>query len=217
MNQKLQAWIETVLARLALIHEEVLPALTFKSPFELLVSTILSAQCTDARVNLVTPALFARFPDPASLSVAARDSRTLAELETLIHSTGFFRAKARNLASLGDQLVKKHGGKVPETMEELVELPGVGRKTAGVILSVCYNIPAIIVDTHFGRVARRLGLAVATDPAKLEKEIADLLPQRHWVECGRLLNLHGRKICLARSPRCELCPLAYGCPSRVLP
>lgn len=213
MKESLPEWAETALRLLAPIHLETLPALAFSSPFQLLVATVLSAQCTDARVNLVTPALFARFPDPASLADAARDSRVLAELEALIHSTGFYRAKARNLAALGDLLERKHGGTVPRTMEELVELPGVGRKTAGVVLSVCHGIPAIIVDTHFGRVARRLGLASSTDPTKVEREIAALLPENRWTECGRLLNLHGRKICLSKTPRCALCPLSRDCPS----
>jgi endonuclease-3 len=211
-----RAWAEEVLERLAPIHTERLPALDYRSPFELLVATVLSAQCTDARVNTVTPALFRRFPDPLSLAEATRNDGVLTELETLIHSTGFFRAKARNLAALGAKLENEYGGRVPGTMEELVSLPGVGRKTAGVILSACFGVPAIIVDTHFGRVARRLGFASAEDPAKLEAEIAAYLPRERWIECGLLLNLHGRKRCYSRSPDCAGCEIAYGCPSKAL-
>jgi len=210
---ELRAWAEKVLRLLAPLHPEQLPALDFRNPFELLVATILSAQCTDARVNRTTPALFARFPDAAALAAASRDGRALAELEALVHSTGFFRAKARNLSLMAAALEERHGGRVPATMDELTALAGVGRKTAGVILSVCWGAPAIVVDTHFGRVARRIGLARETDPVKLEAEIAAFLPEKLWNECGRLLNLHGRKICRARAPDCGKCPVD-ACPTR---
>ncbi len=213
-NEALRLRAEAVLDRLAPIHTAPLPALSFGSPFELLAATILSAQCTDARVNLVTPALFARFPDPASLAAAAENSDVLTELELLIRSTGFFRAKARNLSLMAKALRDLHGGEVPGTMEELTALAGVGRKTAGVVLSVCFGVPAIVVDTHFGRVARRLALASSEDPIKLEAEIAAYLPRDRWIECGRLLNLHGRVFCAARKPLCGECPISESCPAR---
>ncbi len=212
-DENLRLRAEAILSLLAPIHPEQLPALDYGSPFELLVATVLSAQCTDARVNTVTPALFARFPDPRSLAEAARDDGARSELETLVHSTGFFRAKARNLSLLAVSLLENFGGNVPSTMEELTSLPGVGRKTAGVILSACFGSPAIIVDTHFGRVARRLALASSTDPAKLEAEIAAYLPRDRWIECGRLLNLHGRTHCFARKPDCGGCVVSRLCPS----
>jgi endonuclease-3 len=213
---ELQARAEAVLERLAPIHREALPSLRFRSPFELLVATVLSAQCTDARVNTVTPALFAHFPDPRSLAAASRDEVKRAELESIIFSTGFYRAKARSLSLLALEIVEKHHGAVPGTMEALTALPGVGRKTAGVILSVCFGVPAIIVDTHFGRVARRLRLAESADPVKLEAEIAEYLPKEKWTECSRLLNLHGRKLCFSRAPDCGACVLSADCPSRSL-
>ena len=212
-KEELRLRTEAILALLAPIHPAPLPALDFGSPFQLLVATVLSAQCTDARVNTVTPALFARFPDVRALATAARDDEVRAELEDLIHSTGFFRAKARNLSLLAQSIQKNYDGNVPSTMEDLTSLPGVGRKTAGVVLSACFGIPAIIVDTHFGRVARRLELASSTDPGKLEVEIAEFLPEERWIDCGRLLNLHGRSYCFARKPDCGGCVVARLCPS----
>lgn len=186
------------------------PALDFASPFQLLVATVLSAQCTDAMVNTVTPALFARWPDPAALATA--DS---AELEAAIHSTGFFRAKARHLMSLSRAILADHGGEVPLTMEDLTALSGVGRKTAGVVLSVFAGAPAIIVDTHFGRVSRRLGFSAEEDPGKLERDIARFIPEKRWTDFSHQLNLHGRATCTARSPRCPACPVARYCPSQI--
>ena len=159
-------------------------------------------------MNKVTPVLFKRFPTPEAL--AAADP---AEVEQIVHPTGFFRAKARNLKALSRLLVERFGGEVPRTMEELVTLPGVGRKTAGVVLSACFGESAIIVDTHFGRVCRRLELARAEEPARLEREIAELLPRERWTEASHVLNRHGRDYCKARAPRCGDCPVAALCPS----
>ena len=199
---------ETVLARLDSIHPENRPALDHSNPFELLVATVLSAQCTDAMVNRVTPSLFSRFPDPAALALSSRE-----ELESLIHSAGFFRAKASNIAALSRLIRERHGGEVPRTMEELVALPGVGRKTAGVVLSACFGQPAIIVDTHFGRVARRLAFTLNEDPLKIEKDIASFLPPERWTRFSHVLNRHGRNPCISRAPRCGDCPLNDMCPS----
>ncbi len=199
---------ERVLDILAPAYPDLVPLLDYRSPFELLVATVLSAQCTDAMVNRVTPTLFARFPSPAALAGAP-----VPELEDIVHPTGFFRAKARNLIALSAILVERFGGEVPRTMEELVTLPGVGRKTAGVVLSACFGRSAIIVDTHFGRVCRRLAFARAEDPERLEREIAELLPRARWTEASHVLNRHGRDYCKARAPRCGDCPVAALCPS----
>ena len=175
--------------------------------FQLLVSTILSAQCTDARVNSVTPALFRRLPTPAAMAAAGP------ELEELIRSTGFFNAKARSLRGACRAIVDKHGGKVPRTMEELNALPGVGRKTANVVLGNAFGAPdGVVVDTHVGRLARRLGWSGATDPEKVERDLNALLPRSEWVFAGHALILHGRRTCTSRSPRCSGCLLEEICP-----
>ena len=200
---------DRILAALAPLYPAPLPALDFGSPFQLLVATVLSAQCTDAMVNTVTPALFARWPGPAELAAAAP-----AELEAAIHSTGFFRAKARHLVGLSAALVRNHGGEVPLSWEALTALPGVGRKTAGVVLSVFADEPAIIVDTHFGRVSRRLGFTAETDPGKVERDVARALPADRWTLFSHRLNMHGRATCVARKPRCSACAIRDDCPSR---
>lgn len=175
--------------------------------FQLLVSTILSAQCTDARVNVVTPALFRRFPTAAEMAAAGN------ELEELIRSTGFFNAKARSIRGACRAIVEKHGGRVPRTMEELNALPGVGRKTANVVLGNAFGAPdGVVVDTHVGRLARRLGWSRHADPEKVEKDLNALLPRETWVFSGHALILHGRRVCPSRSPRCGSCPLAAICP-----
>ena len=175
--------------------------------FQLLVSTILSAQCTDARVNAVTPALFRRFPSPAAMAAAGP------ELEELIRSTGFFNAKARSLRGACRAIVEKHGGRVPRTMEELNALPGVGRKTANVVLGNAFGAPdGVVVDTHVGRLAPRLGWSGATDPEKVERDLNALLPRGEWVFAGHALILHGRRTCTSRSPRCSGCLLEEICP-----
>jgi len=175
--------------------------------FQLLVSTILSAQCTDARVNSVTPALFRRFPTPAAMAGAG------AELEELIRSTGFFNAKARSIRGACRAIVAEHRGKVPRTMPELNALPGVGRKTANVVLGNAFGAPdGVVVDTHVGRLARRLGWSRHADPEKVERDLNALLPREEWVFAGHALILHGRRTCSSRSPRCPECPLADLCP-----
>ena len=182
-------------------------ALVHAGPLQLLVATILSAQCTDVRVNLVTPALFARFSDAAAFADAAS-----AELESLIRSTGFFRAKARNIMACCKQLVEHHGGAVPQTMDELLQLNGIGRKTANVILGVGYDVPGIPVDTHVTRLSRRMGLTVHGDPVKIESDLMALVPRKEWTRFGLRMILHGRQVCVARKPRCEKCKLAPLCP-----
>lgn len=182
--------------------------LDFRDPFELLVATVLSAQTTDVRVNQVTPALFVRFPDAAALAGADRT-----ELEELIRPTGFFRAKAQSLLGLAQALVEQHGGEVPARMEDLVRLPGVGRKTANVVLGNAFGVPGLPVDTHVGRVARRLGLTTEEDPVAVEHALGALLPRSAWVMASHRLIIHGRRTCHARRPACGACPLASLCPS----
>lgn len=183
-------------------------ALEHRNPFELVVATILSAQCTDARVNLTTPALFTRYPDAAALAAAHP-----AELETLIHATGFFRNKARNLIGLGQALVAKHSGRVPSDPEALGALPGVGQKTANVVLANAFGVPALAVDTHIYRVARRLGLSEATTPEKVEADLCSLFPRATWIDLHHQLIWHGRRTCDARKPACGSCPVEKLCPT----
>ncbi|PWT84141.1 MAG: endonuclease III [Proteobacteria bacterium] len=192
---------------LAKLYPDAHCALHYENPLQLLIATILSAQCTDVRVNMVTPALFARYPDAAAFAVAKPK-----ELEKAIQSTGFFRNKARNIIACCKELVAKHGGEVPGTMEELVPLPGIGRKTANVILGNAFNVPGITVDTHVGRLSRRLGLTVHTDPVKVERDLMDLLPAREWTMFSHRMIFHGRQVCHSRKPNCAGCTLASFCP-----
>jgi endonuclease-3 len=188
-------------------------SLSFDSPFQLLAATILSAQCTDARVNAVTPELFSRFPTPRDMAAAPPGS-----LEELVRSTGFFNAKARSLRGAARAIEEKHGGEVPRTMEALNALPGVGRKTANVVLGNAFGAPdGVVVDTHVGRLARRLGWSRATDPEKVERELNALVPHRLWTWIAHALILHGRAACTARSPRCDACPLERLCPKAGVP
>ncbi len=182
--------------------------LDFGTPFQLLVATVLSAQTTDKRVNQVTPALFAAYPDPAALASADREA-----VERLIQPTGFFRAKTESLLKLSQALVERYDGQVPGRLEELVTLPGVGRKTANVVLGNGFGVPGITVDTHFGRLARRFGWTQETDPVKLEHEVGALFPKRDWTMLSHHLIWHGRRICHARNPACGACPVARWCPS----
>jgi len=182
--------------------------LNFSTPLELLVAVILSAQCTDERVNQVTPALFARYPSAADYAAADR-----AELEELIRPTGFFRNKASSLIRLGAALVERHGGEVPGTLEELVRLPGVGRKTANVVLGEAFGVPGITVDTHFSRLTRRWLWTDSDDPVKIEHEVGELFPRKEWTMLSHRVIFHGRRICHARKPACGACPLAKDCPS----
>jgi endonuclease-3 len=198
-----------ILRRLDRAYPEASCALVHHDPLELLVATILSAQCTDARVNLVTPALFARCPTAAGYAAIPA-----AELEDLIRSTGFFRNKARALRALGATLVERHDGRVPESMAELVALPGVGRKTANVVLGNAFGRnEGIVVDTHVGRLARRLGLTRADDPVAVERELLPLFPRTRWADLAHLLIAHGRAVCKAPRPRCAACALAALCPA----
>jgi len=198
-----------ILARLRREYPDAHTALAHRDAFELLVATILSAQCTDKRVNEVTPALFRRFPTPRDLAGAS-----LAELEELVRTTGFYHNKARALLGLGQALVAEHGGKVPASMEELRRLPGVGRKTANVVLGNAFgqNV-GVVVDTHVQRLSRRLGLTAETDPEKIERDLMDLVPQPDWTLWSNLLIAHGRKVCQARRPLCASCVVADLCPS----
>jgi endonuclease-3 len=179
------------------------------SPYELLVATILSAQCTDKRVNIVMPLLFKRYPTPEALAAADRD-----ELEALIRSTGFFRSKASHILGASEAIVLRHGGEVPRTMEEMTALPGVGRKTANVVLSVAFGLPGLPVDTHVTRLSGRLGLTASDDPVQIERDLCGLFPPAEWGVLSLRLILHGRRVCAAQRPRCESCELADLCPSR---
>jgi endonuclease-3 len=182
------------------------------NPFQLLVATILSAQCTDARVNQVTRDLFRAYPDAAALAGAS-----LSDLETAVRSTGFFRSKAKSLSGCARALIERHGGEVPRTMGEMTRLPGVGRKTANVVLGAGYGLPSgIVVDTHMARLARRLGLSRSADPERIEKDLMDLVPASDWIFFSIAAILHGRYVCQARLPRCGVCPLRRPCPSRHL-
>lgn len=196
-----------VLAILARTYPDARCALHFDSPFQLLVATILSAQCTDQQVNRVTPELFRRFPDAAALAQASLD-----ELEQIVHSTGFYRSKARNLLSMAKALVMSNGGEVPHSLDELVALPGVGRKTANVVLGTTFGIPGMVVDTHIKRVSFRLGWTRHHDPVKIEGDLCALLPRAVWTAAGHLLIHHGRAICKAPVPLCTACPLLPECP-----
>jgi endonuclease-3 len=192
---------------LARLYPDAHCALHYQDPLQLLIATILSAQCTDVRVNMVTPALFRRYPDATAF--AAADP---AELEKAIQSAGFFRNKARNIIGCCKELVARYGGQVPRTMEELVPLPGIGRKTANVILGNAYEVPGITVDTHVGRLSRRLGLTTHIDPAKVERDLMALLPPREWTMFSHRMIFHGRQVCFARKPNCAGCGLARLCP-----
>ena len=198
------------LAILEATYPDAVTALDYRSPFELLIAVILSAQCTDARVNLTTPALFARYPDPAAL--AAADP---AEVETIIKSCGFFRTKARNIIAAAQGLVERHGGAVPRVRDALEALPGVGRKTANVVMSVAFEEAAFAVDTHVFRVAHRLGLTLGKTPRGVEDDVTKLVPPAKWRHAHHWLILHGRAICKAPVPHCGVCPVTM-CPSRAL-
>jgi endonuclease-3 len=193
---------------LALLYPDAHTELNFGSPLELLVATILSAQTTDKRVNLVTPTLFARYPTAADYAAANRD-----ELEKIIQSTGFYHAKSTSLMGLGQALCERFGGEVPGRLKDLVTLPGVGRKTANVVLGNAFGIPGITVDTHFGRLARRFGWTTDTDPVKVEAQVATLIPRKDWTDLSQRMIWHGRRVCHAQRPACGACGLARLCPS----
>jgi endonuclease-3 len=182
--------------------------LDFTNPLELLVATVLSAQTTDVRVNEVTPTLFARYGTAADYAAADR-----ADLEKIIQPTGFFRAKSDTLVKLGAKLVEDYGGEVPRRLDQLVTLPGVGRKTANVVLGNAFGVPGITVDTHFGRLSRRFGWTTSEDPVVVEQDVAELFPKRDWTMLSHRVIFHGRRTCHSRRPACGACPVADLCPS----
>jgi endonuclease-3 len=208
----LRAHAAALLDRLLAQYPDAHCALDFSNPFELLCATILSAQCTDKRVNIVTPALFARYPNANALAAARQE-----DVEELVKSTGFFRSKAKSLIGMATGLVERHGGQVPADMESLVVLPGVGRKTANVILGNAFGRnDGIVVDTHVGRLSNRLALTSQSDAVKIEQALVPLFPQEHWTMLSHLLIEHGRQVCEARSPKCGACFLADVCPSALV-
>ena len=196
-----------ILKRLKVLYPVAICELDHESPFQLLAATILSAQCTDARVNMVTPALFAEYPTAQAMSVA-----DISRVEELVRSTGFYQTKAKNLIGMAAAVMNRYGGEVPREIEELVTLPGVGRKTANVLRSVVFDLPGLAVDTHVGRLSRRLGLTVEEDPVKVEYELNALFPPEEWGGFSLRLILHGRRVCDAKKPACHLCELNDICP-----
>ena len=199
---------KTLVQRLREAYPDAHCSLDFGSPFQLVIATILSAQCTDKRVNMVTPELFRRWPDAATLAGAKQR-----DLEAVIRSTGFFRAKAKSLLGCARALVDRHGGEVPRTIEELVRLPGVGRKTANVVLGTAFGIASgVVVDTHVGRISRRLGLTRAADAVRAERDLVRVVPRENWIEFSHWLIEHGRGVCSARRPVCDDCSLLDLCP-----
>jgi endonuclease-3 len=207
---KASADVVVMLDRLAAIHPDAHCELVHKNPFELVVATVLSAQTTDVAVNKATPALFAKYPDAKALAAAdpARD------VEPILSSLGMYRQKSKNVVGLAKKLVADHGGEVPRSLAELVKLPGVGRKTANVVLGVAFNAPeGVVVDTHVQRIAQRLGWTTNTEPEKIEQDLCGLIPQDRWDQTSHVLIFHGRRICFARKPNCEGCGVSDACPS----
>jgi endonuclease III len=199
--------VGAIIEALEVLYPDAVCALHFQNPLQLLVATILSAQCTDVRVNIVTPALFARYKKAADYATC-----DIEDLEQFIKSTGFFRNKAKNIRGCCQAIMERYGGNVPGKLEELITLPGVGRKTANVILGNAFETPGITVDTHVGRLSRRLGLTKLTDPVKVEFALMEIVPQPEWTNFSHMLILHGRNVCFARKPHCETCTLATLCP-----
>lgn len=207
MKTKLKDWARKIFSQLKKSRTNASVELCYSTSFELLVATILSSQCTDVRVNSVTPTLFTRYPKP--LDFARADPW---ELESIIRSTGFYRRKAQSLIKVGRLLVDRFQGQVPHTMEDLTSLPGIGRKTASVILGTCFGQPALIVDTHVKRVANRLKFSTNSDPEKIEYDLQEIFPRSEWFFVSNRLLLHGRYVCLARKPKCERCVIYDDCP-----
>ncbi|CAB5049152.1 unannotated protein [freshwater metagenome] len=189
-------------------YPEIRCELDFKNPLELIVATVLSAQCTDKRVNTITPAVFKKYKTAKAYAEA-----DIHELEELVFQAGFYRAKARHIKGIGIKLLTEFDGKVPRTLEELITLPGVGRKTANVVLGHAFDIPGITVDTHFGRLSRRFGWTKDMDPVKVERTVGELIPQAEWTNLSQCMIWHGRRICHSRKPACAACPVAKLCPS----
>jgi endonuclease-3 len=206
-SSSLKTRARQIVRRLAKEYPNAKCALEHENPLQLLIATILSAQCTDKRVNMVTPALFRRYPDTAAFAKAHPP-----ELENAIASTGFFRNKTKNIIACCRQILDEHGGEVPGSMEELFKLPGVGRKTANVILGNAFGVPGITVDTHVARLSRRLGLTTHTDAVKIEHDLMQLIPKKEWTMFSHRMIFHGRQVCFARKPNCPGCVLADICP-----
>ena len=207
-QKKEQYRVSEIVRRLADEYPDATCALYHETPYQLLVATILSAQCTDARVNMVTPQLFRRYPNPGAMSRAKQPA-----MEKQIRSTGFFRNKAKSLIGTSKKLVGEFAGEVPKRMEDLLQLPGVARKTANVVLGTAYGIPSgVVVDTHVSRLSRRLGLSSSENAEKIEKELMDQLPQEQWIDFSHWLIHHGRRVCRAQKPHCKQCVLADLCP-----
>lgn len=212
-KQKLKTRARMIAKALAREYPEALCALKHEGPFQLLAATILSAQCTDERVNQVTPGLFSKFPTPHAMAQA-----TSHEIESLIRSTGFFRAKAKNLLGMAQMIVDEFGGEIPRTIDQLVRLPGVGRKTANVVLGTAFGLPmGVVVDTHVKRLTSLMGLTRHKIPEKIEQDLMELLPSTDWIDFSHRLIHHGRRICIARRPRCRECPLLSLCSRAGLP
>lgn len=206
-----KARVKQIIAALKEEYPDAKCSLNHSNPFELSVATILSAQCTDKRVNIVTEDLFEKYQTPEDLAAA-----DIKELEADIRSTGFFRNKAKNIKGFATEIVETYDGDVPETMTKLTKLPGVGRKTANVILGVAYGVPGVVVDTHVKRISRLLGLTKETNPTKIESDLQELIPREYWVDWAHLIIDHGRAVCKARNPKCGECVLFEFCPSGVI-
>jgi endonuclease-3 len=205
--------VKEILRRLARAYPKATCALSHESPYQLLVATILSAQCTDERVNMVTPTLFAKYPNIAALAKARQE-----DLEAIIRSTGFFRAKANSLRGMAEGVVQRFGGEIPKSLDDLITLPGVGRKTANVLLGTAWGIPSgVVVDTHVKRITNLLGLTRSNSPEQIEQDLMKLIPQKEWIDFSHRLIHHGRKICIARRPKCRDCPLLPCCDRIGLP
>jgi endonuclease-3 len=199
---------KTIYRQLTKSYPNVRCELDYNSAFQLLVATVLSAQCTDKRVNQTTPALFKKYPNPKKMAKA-----DLKDIQRLVKSTGFFRAKAKNIKGLSNKIMEEFDGDVPSNLEDLITLPGVGRKTANVVLGHAFGIPGITVDTHFGRLSRRFGWSKQNDPVKVEFEVSELIPEKEWTNLSQRMIWHGRRVCHSRKPACGACPLAKLCPS----
>jgi endonuclease-3 len=205
--QKITERAAAILKTLNSLYPQVQPQLFYRNPFELLIATILSAQCTDNQVNRVTPGLFKRMRTPQDFV-----KTPLIEIEGLVRPTGFYRNKARNIKACSEALIERHGGRVPRTLEELVALPGVGRKTANVVLGAAFDTPGVVVDTHVGRISGRLGLTKNKDPQKIELDLMRIIPRPEWSDFSLRLIFFGRETCTARKPKCPICPLGHLCP-----
>jgi endonuclease-3 len=199
---------KVIYRQLSKCYPNVRCELDYKNAFQLLVATVLSAQCTDKRVNQTTPALFKKYPNPQKMAKA-----DLKDIQNLVKSTGFFRAKAKNIKGLSNIIVEQFDGNVPSNLEDLITLPGVGRKTANVVLGHAFGIPGITVDTHFGRLSRRFGWSKQSNPVKVEFEVGELIPEKEWTNLSQRMIWHGRRVCHSRKPACGACALAKLCPS----